>query len=91
MSGVIKVNFKPCFEGWNDKIHNRNGTCCCNCVHQKPLQCHPWNSSELLKGPVSKQIEIDGAPIFVCTAGPTALTTDRKHSCCEMHQLKDQD
>lgn len=34
--------------GWHD------GSCCCNCKHQKKLMCHPWNKG-FGEGSISKQ------------------------------------
>lgn len=76
----------PCFNGWNDPEHNREGACCCNCEYQRPIVQHPWNKNEWAKGPCTQTIG------YGCSAPelfPTITFMDNKHGMCECHQERD--
>jgi hypothetical protein len=76
----------PCFEGWNDIEHNREGACCCNCEWQRPIVGHPRNKNILTKGPITQCIG------YGCTCPelyPSITFTDWKHSMCECHTERD--
>lgn len=69
-----------CELGWKD------GSCCCNCVNQAPVQKHPWNVGEG-KGSCSERMG------WACIIndpddnedGPHVTFSSRQHGMCEMH------
>lgn len=82
-----------CTVGW-DSEHNKSGACCCNCVYQKKLMCHPWNSSLEFSGRISRQVSIDKNKIFVCVCPDMeddVIAFDKQHGMCEMHMFKNKE
>lgn len=75
---------KPCFEAMSVE-HNKQGSCCCNCIFQKPIVKHPWNTVEIFKGRISEQIA------WGCTVPDmeAVVLSERQHSLCEMHMFKE--
>lgn len=75
----------PCFQGWNDLEHNKQGRCCCNCEYQLPIVAHPWNKDPYVKGKVT---EIIGWGCHAPDLMPYVTFFDREHSMCECHVFK---
>lgn len=69
-----------CELGWKD------GSCCCNCANQAPIEKHPWNQGEG-KGPCSERM--GWACIINCPEeskdGPHVTFFTSQHGMCEMH------
>lgn len=66
-----------------------NNECCCNCLHQRELMCHPCNSN-IGKGSILKGM---GAYACIVIFGDgsnlgTAVFFDKKHGLCELHKDK---
>lgn len=74
-----------CLKGWADKEHNRNGCCCCNCVHQRPINGHPWNRGIVVKSRVS---EIIGWGCASSDLAPNITFFESPHGMCEMYSRK---
>lgn len=72
-----------CDKGWPG-----SGQCCCNCMSQKKLMCHPWNKN-FGQGSISEQCG------WVCTihydddedgtGKNEAIFFDKEHGYCELH------
>jgi hypothetical protein len=60
------------------------GSCCCNCTWQKPLNQHPWNRIELFKGSI---MNIIGWGCFIPDMDSITVS-DREHGMCEMWENK---
>ena len=76
------------FIGGNDLECNSQGRCCCNCKHQQPLYCHPWNSGGLC-GQMSTQAKAsNGENLFVCNGLDKLIVTEHEHGLCELHHFK---
>lgn len=76
---------KVCHKGWNDNESNSTGRCCCNCVYQRPIVAHPWNSNEFAKGPMTKVIGFGCCPPDLA---PEIAFFDHVHGMCELHSRK---
>lgn len=67
---------------WHD------GDCCCNCIYQLKLFCHPWNE-EFGKGDITKScgyvctVEFDDPELEV--KNPRLIFFDFEHGYCELH------
>lgn len=77
------------------------GDCCCNCIHQVKIHCHPWNGEQkeyvLLedkikvgKGSVKKRFAwgcsiFDNNPDLTGNKERIIIYSDREHGMCEMH------
>lgn len=70
----------------NSKLARHDGSCCCNCEHQKKLMCHPWNKG-FGEGEITKRCG------WVCDVftdkeldpkGDWVMFSDRKHGMCEL-------
>ena len=74
------INKTPnCSNGWKD------GSCCCNCVHQHALHKHPWNK-DIGKGPCSETMGWVCAVKYDGEESPLHVTfSDHQHSFCELH------
>lgn len=73
---------KKCHKGWH------TGECCCNCIHQLKLMCHPCNK-EIGKGSISTQMG------YICKVQfgdgsnkGTSIFFQNGHGYCEFHQEK---
>lgn len=70
-----------CEYGWHD------GSCCCNCEHQKKLMSHPWNK-RFGKGSMSQQCGWI-CDVFVgseeSSDNQVAIFYDKEHGMCELH------
>lgn len=62
---------------------NYKGSCCCNCIHQKEVLCHPDNE-EIGRGNISRLLgwgcstPMDGMENKI-------IFSEGKHGFCEMH------
>lgn len=79
-----------------------NGDCCCNCIHQVQINCHPANGNNKAYGFLEDKIKIGygsinqifgwGCEIFrkmENTKKDNFITfKDTPHGMCEMHQHK---
>lgn len=74
-----------CLKGWADKESNRNGNCCCNCIHQRPITGHPWNKTYPLKSAVSNVI---GWGCACPDLSPHITFFENPHGMCEMFSRK---
>lgn len=74
-----------CLKGWADEKHNRDGSCCCNCAFQRPINGHPWNKDPLVKTAVS---QIVGWGCVSPDLHPFITFSDRSHGMCEMYSRK---
>ena len=71
-----------CLKGWHDEEHNKDGCCCCNCVHQKPINGHPWNQALLVKTRIT---EIVGWGCQPPDLSPMITFFQNPHGMCEMY------
>ena len=74
-----------CLKGWADKESNRDGCCCCNCVHQRPITGHPWNRAVLVKTAVSNVV---GWGCASPDLAPHITFFENPHGMCEMYSRK---
>ena len=74
-----------CFRGWPSEEHNKDGCCCCNCVHQKPINAHPWNRANLVRGSVT---QIVGWGCNPPDLAPFITFFENPHGMCEMYSRK---
>lgn len=84
-------NNATCDKGWHD------GSCCCNCAHQRKLMCHPWNGNNKSFGFLPDKIKFGQGPInkqcgWVCV-GPfedsnNAIYFDFEHGMCEEYERR---
>ena len=83
---LVKANSQDmCLKGWADSQHNKDGCCCCNCVHQMPITAHPWNRSLLVRGRIS---EIVGWGCATPDLKPFITFFENPHGMCEMYSRK---
>jgi hypothetical protein len=83
-----------CDKGWHD------GSCCCNCLHQKRLMCHPWNGNQNINGILDPPIKFGKGAIsqqcgWVCAVqfeddsnNDQFIFFDFEHGFCELHKSK---
>ena len=77
------------------------GDCCCNCIHQVKIHCHPLNGAnkelgfledklKIGKGSISNQFAwgcslFDKRPELTGNEERIIIFSDREHGMCEMH------
>lgn len=83
----------------SDKKCN-NDECCCTCVFQKKLMCHPWNGEQLWKGWLKDKIKFGKGQInqqcgWVCSNQfsdgsnkDQYIFFDFEHGLCEYYTNK---
>jgi len=91
---IAGVSSSNCDKGWHD------GSCCCNCKHQKKLMCHPWNGNQKAYGWLDDKIKFGKGSItqqcgWVCSVQfddksnkDMLIYFDFKHSFCELHERR---
>lgn len=82
---TIAESSEYCLKGWADKEHNRDGCCCCNCIHQQPIVGHPWNQRLMTKTSISTII---GWGCVTPELYPEIVMFDNSHGMCEMYMRK---
>jgi len=70
------------FSGAPTKTLPKKGDCCCNCIHQKPINAHPSNKGKT-KGKVSKTI---GFGCAIPEIQPFIIFLDHPHGICSSYE-----
>lgn len=78
----VAESSEHCLKGWADKERNKDGCCCCNCVHQKPINGHPWNQALLVKTPCAAIVGWGCQPPDL---SPMITFFQSPHGMCEMY------
>jgi len=75
-----------------------DGECCCNCIHQVRISCHPTNGKgkfDKIKVGQGSILELMGYGCKVCQLfggddnKDAIMFMDKKHGMCELHYPKD--
>lgn len=81
-----------------DCVKGFEGMCCCNCIHQLRVNCHPMNGNNLAFGFLQDKIKFGHGSIltqlgWACNGlqfedNSTIVFFDHEHGMCELHERK---